>query len=410
MAANIFVQGSLESQIQDLAIYISKLRGEEEEENAPYVKEIDGLVSAKDNQVYVKLAQDGAIFLVEKDREVEGAFNLLIVIILSSPKEIYETAVKTLINTLTKTESAKISLKQKILLNLYNALPSDSSLRYDAFIGLVDVTSQADELDSLYSQLNHIDEWAKKWGIDAATERKLYNHLSEKLKQAGEQKLAFDFLLKQLSTYKPDDAESTNLAKKVVIQAVAIENFFAFEDLLQYAAVQNLKGTEELELLNVFLNGNLSTYKTFASAHPDLLKRLNNDDNIRKIRLLSLASLGCEHMARELSYEEIAKSLEIPEDEVEMWVIDVIRAGLMEAKLNQLSKSVLVHRSIYRVFDQEQWKQLSTRLSTWKESLNEIMAVIGNAKLIAGGALQGGAAAIVVEDKTQAEVTVTTSS
>lgn len=73
------------------------------------------------------------------------------------------------------------------LLNLYNALPSDSSLRYDAFIGLVDVTSQADELDSLYSQLNHIDEWAKKWGIDAATERKLYNHLSEKLKQAGEQ-------------------------------------------------------------------------------------------------------------------------------------------------------------------------------------------------------------------------------
>lgn len=217
-------------------------------------------------------------------------------------------------------------------------------------------------------------------------------------------------MLKQLSTYKPDDAESTNLAKKVVIQAVAIENFFAFEDLLQYAAVQNLKGTEELELLNVFLNGNLSTYKTFASAHPDLLKRLNNDDNIRKIRLLSLASLGCEHMARELSYEEIAKSLEIPEDEVEMWVIDVIRAGLMEAKLNQLSKSVLVHRSIYRVFDQEQWKQLSTRLSTWKESLNEIMAVIGNAKLIAGGALQGGAAAIVVEDKTQAEVTVTTSS
>lgn len=217
-------------------------------------------------------------------------------------------------------------------------------------------------------------------------------------------------MLKQLSTYKPDDAESTNLAKEVVIQAVAIENFFAFEDLLQYAAVQNLKGTEELELLNVFLNGNLSTYKTFASAHPDLLKRLNNDDNIRKIRLLSLASLGCEHMARELSYEEIAKSLEIPEDEVEMWVIDVIRAGLMEAKLNQLSKSVLVHRSIYRVFDQEQWKQLSTRLSTWKESLNEIMAVIGNAKLIAGGALQGGAAAIVVEDKTQAEVTVTTSS
>jgi translation initiation factor 3 subunit M len=34
--------------------------------------------------------------------------------------------------------------------------------------------------------------------------------------------------------------------------------------------------------------------------------------------------------------------------------------------------------------------------------LNEILAVIGNAKLIAGGALQGGAAAVVVDTETKA--------
>ncbi|KAI7882190.1 PCI-domain-containing protein [Lichtheimia hyalospora FSU 10163] len=409
MSNGIFVQGSLESQILDLAYYISNLREEEGEEEAPYMQETKKLIAANNNDVYIQLAKDGSIFLTKSDREVEGAFNLLVVIMLQA-KDV-NAAVKELIKTLTQTESTKTSLKQKILLNLYNALPSNSPLRYDAFLGLVDVTAHADELDSLYGQLDHIDAWVKQWGIDAQTERQLYNHVGTKLSQVGEDKLAFDFLLKTLATYNDDSASSTDLAKDAVIRAVSIENFFAFEDLLQYTAIQKIKGTKEYELLDVFLNGNLDTYKTFAAANADLMKRLDADSNVRKIRLLALASLGCENLTRELSYAEIAKNLDISEDEVEMWVIDVIRAGLVEAKLDQLNKTVIVHRSVHRVFGKEQWQQLSQRLNTWKESLNEIMAVVGNAKLIAGGALQGGAAAVVVEDKTaQAEVTVTNSS
>jgi translation initiation factor 3 subunit M len=182
--------------------------------------------------------------------------------------------------------------------------------------------------------------------------------------------------LKTLSTYDEKDAEVTSVAKEAILRAVAMDTFFAFEDLWQYNAIQNLKGSDEYNLLDVFLNGSLSTYQTFAQSHASLIK--DNEQNIRKMRLLSLASLGSENLSRELTYAEIAKSLEIPEDEVEMWVIDVIRAGLVEAKLDQLNKTAIVHRSIYRVFGQEQWKKLSTSLSAWKDNLNEILAVIGN--------------------------------
>lgn len=207
-------------------------------------------------------------------------------------------------------------------------------------------------------------------------------------------KLSFNFLLKKLSL--SNDKEADVLAQEIVLRAVAMENYFNFEDLLQYKPIQNLKGKQEYELLNVFLNGTLSSYQTFAASNSALIQ--NEENNIRKMRLLSLASLGSENLVRELTYGDIASNLQIPEEEVEMWVIDVIRAGLVEAKLDQLNKTVIVHRSIYRVFGQEQWKKLSTALSTWKENLNEILAVVGNAKLIAGGALQGGAAsAIVVE-------------
>jgi len=210
----------------------------------------------------------------------------------------------------------------------------------------------------------------------------------------NDRKLALDFSLKKLAILDENDAETTSLAKDVVLRAVSMENYYAFEDLLQYNSIQKLKGTEEFELLDVFLNGTLSTYQTFATAHTSLIK--DADKNVHKMRLLSLASLGSENLSRELTYAEIANNLQIPEDEVEMWVIDVIRAGLVEAKLDQLNKTVIVHRSIYRVFGKEQWKKLSTSLSAWKDNLNEILAVVGNAKLIAGGALQGGAASNVV--------------
>ncbi|KAG2199447.1 uncharacterized protein EV154DRAFT_502821 [Mucor mucedo] len=397
-ANNIFVQGGAEAQITDLALYISKLRNEQGDNEAPYVKGVEALVKSDKEAVYVQLAKDASIFLTENDREVEGAFNLMIVTLLGAPQTVLTAAVQAFVDTLTKTESNKTSLKQKILLNLYNALPGNSPLRYNAFVGLVEATTQADELESLYGQLEYVDAWTKQWGIDQQTQRDLYDFLSKTLLNAGEEKLALDFSLKKLATFDGQDEQVKSLAKEVVLRAINMDNFFAFEDLLQYAAVQQLKGTEEYQLLDIFLNGTLSTYQTFATTHGSLV---DSEKNIHKMRLLSLASLGSENLSRELTYGDIAKSLQIEEEEVEMWVIDVIRAGLVEAKLDQLNKTVIVHRSIYRVFGQEQWKKLSTSLSAWKENLNEILAVVGNAKLIAGGALQGGAtssaAAVVVE-------------
>lgn len=46
--------------------------------------------------------------------EVEGAFNLLIVTVLSAPQSVISSAVQSLVDTLTKTESNKTSLKQKM--------------------------------------------------------------------------------------------------------------------------------------------------------------------------------------------------------------------------------------------------------------------------------------------------------
>ena len=59
-----------------------------------------------------------------------------------------------------------------------------------------------------------------------------------------------------------------------------------------------------------------------------------------------------------------------------MWVIDVIRAGLVEGKLSQLNQTFLIHRSTYRVFGEKQWTEVQGRLDTWRSSLEGVLAVV----------------------------------
>ncbi|KAH8550336.1 hypothetical protein BGW37DRAFT_498949 [Umbelopsis sp. PMI_123] len=393
----IFVEGATEAQIVEVASYIAKLQGDESETPA-YVSALSEKLSAdKQGEVLNQIATDSAILLSAPVKaEAEGALNLVIAILQGN-----DDAVKVFSKALVDEDADRFNIKQKILLNLYNTIPTNSRLRYNVFIAIFDAVVKNEDLDSMMSQFDYVDVWAKEWGLDLETERALYSHLAEELKAAGEERAAYDFFLKTLATYNDSpDATSAELAKQAISTAIQMPNCFAFEDLLQYKSLQQLKGTPEFDLLNIFLNGNLQEYNKFAAQHQDLLANYDAESNITKMRLLSLASLGSENLSRELTYADIAAALEISEGDVEMWVIDVIRAGLVEAKLDQLNKTVIVYRSIYRVFGKEQWQQLDSKLNSWKNSLTDILAVISNAKLIAGNALQNGGAAVVIDSTT----------
>ena len=59
-----------------------------------------------------------------------------------------------------------------------------------------------------------------------------------------------------------------------------------------------------------------------------------------KMRLLSLCTLASAQ--REIQYSEIASRLEISEDEVETWSIKAITAKLVDAKLDQCNKLLVI--------------------------------------------------------------------
>ncbi|CAB4394595.1 PCI-domain-containing protein [Rhizophagus irregularis] len=385
----VFTEGPLEAQASEFASYVSKLKGEPEEKG-PFIIETRNLLKDKKfEQVFQLFAKSTSVLLEAPEKEFEAIFNLLIAILKSASPDTHPTLIKSSIESLVVNQNDKAIQKLKVLQNLYNTLEYASPLRYDVFLTILDIAAKNDEIDTLLLQLSRLDTWVKEWAISTNQIRELYMTVSNRLKEAGELKLSHDFLLKHLATYSSSDDLST--AKPAVIRAVTeaiqLPEILSFEDILElHVAIQCLKSEEKLfDLLKVFLNGNLKEYKAYVDKNPDDVEKfgLSIEDNTRKIRLLTLASLASENVSREISYETIAKALEIEESEVEMWTIDVIRANLIEAKINQVKKTILVNRSTYRTFTMEQWKQLSAKLEGWKKSLVDILQVIANAKLIA---------------------------
>ncbi|KAF9988423.1 hypothetical protein BGZ65_004735 [Modicella reniformis] len=362
----IFIDAPSQDQVAELATYISALRADESE---ALVKEVTALLEAKQDAEVVKvLVRESKALLEAPEKEFESAHNLLVAIVLRDDDK---TNVESVLKTLIAEPTQKTVLKFKVLSNIFNILPANSPIRLSVFTSIVDMAVVSDDMDLVLPQLQYVPSWINEWNVGLEAERTLLLSLADRLKESENPYQSLKFLLKYLTTFNTHTSELDSQkvhATRAVVESIALPEILNFENLLKVDAVQHLKAEKVYELLSVFMGGNVQDYRALVSKDADLIKALGLDEEeaLRKIRLF---------------YQEIANALEVEESEVELWVIDVIRAGLVEAKLNQVSKIVIISRSIYRTFGMHQWQQLSQRLSSWKQSLAEILQVLANAKL-----------------------------
>lgn len=102
------------------------------------------------------------------------------------------------------------------------------------------------------------------------------------------------------------------------------------------------------------------------------------DEAIAKIRLLTLATVA--HGRSEMSLSEVAQALEEKEDNVEPWVVRAISEGVIDGRIDQINKKVLVKSAYQRKFGQEEWHFLDTKLSQWIDNLENVIKFIGDQK------------------------------
>jgi len=297
---------------------------------------------------------------------------------------------------LTSPTEDKSLLRLRILSKLHDIL-QDANLKYELFVATLKFAHSTRHVDLVFPHFKDIESRIKEWGINSKQTRELYKLIRDSLKASKKGIEAYTWTIKYLATFEAgfDPSEAANAREEAIsaaLDAIRIPDLYQFDTLLDSLPIKQLdtdnnnntagkiQTSKLLQLLKIFVSGGYEDFVRFNTENPDFLKSagLDQEECVRKMRLLSLATLAAAN--QEVPYGVIAKSLQVPEDEVEVWIIMAIGESILEGKMDQLRKLVIISRSLQRVFTPAQWKQLSDRLTLWKGNIKLILNTLQDCK------------------------------
>ncbi|TVY93643.1 Eukaryotic translation initiation factor 3 subunit M [Lachnellula willkommii] len=369
-----FVEGNFADLSRDLAEYLR------------ISTEIEPLLEANTkDEVLKKLVTASAGLNAYPEKEFTAAYNLLVYLVMQSPNVnmFLPRMCEHLSKPITSAPLNGSGLALNVLTTIFNLLQPDNDVRWNVFSAILRLVKNSGNFEVLRPQLKKLDQWIEEWELDEEDQRKLYGQLADVAEDAGEQGESYQFILKALRTFPASEVsskEAQDLSLRALKAALISSTHFDFHDLTSLPTIQALSDShaEYSELLEIFSEKELEDYTDFRDENEDWIEKeaLDNSALHRKMRLLTLASVAASTNSKELEYKRIAKALQVPVEDVEMWVIDVIRAQLIEGKLSQQKQVFLIHRTTYRVFGEKQWREVATRLDTWRSSLRAVKEVI----------------------------------
>eukprot|EP01088_Endostelium_zonatum_P003627 TRINITY_DN14816_c0_g1_i1.p1 TRINITY_DN14816_c0_g1~~TRINITY_DN14816_c0_g1_i1.p1 ORF type:complete len:467 (-),score=129.64 TRINITY_DN14816_c0_g1_i1:47-1447(-) len=270
--------------------------------------------------------------------------------------------------------------------------------RLETLKSLITYAFQTNQSQVITPLIPQILSWVKSWhtanpsAISARDYQSLFSLLSSNVR--SDSPLFFTIRLQELNSFTSpnnDYAEvlSTNTGIKPLVSELITdiinneERILEIEELREIPVVQHLasqSGDQEIaQTLTLLSSGSLKDIKSEGVQRFIESNRIDRTKLQHKLQLLELTRLG--QAGREVSYEEVRDRLELGseagwEDIVESWIVTAISAGIIEARLDQLRRVVIVDRVAQREFGKEQWEQIGSKLTTWRKTVGDLLAMI----------------------------------
>jgi len=361
----VFIDLSLEDQAQELRRYFKGLGAEisEEKSNKGIEDDLHKIIGVCD-----------VCFKDVDPNDIDGILNSIVSIMVSIPLDRGENIVLAFCEKLTKAPElplAKVCLQS--LWRLFNNLELTSPLRYHVYYHLVQVAKQCDQVREVFTGVEQLKAQFVQCPPSNEQMQKLYRLLHDVLKDTNSE-LASKVMIELLGTYTAENASvAREDAMKCIVTALADPNTFLLDPLLSLKPVRFLEGELIHDLLSVFVSENLATYVQFYKNHREFVNSqgLNHEQNLKKkMRLLSFMQLAESNPI--ISFEQLQKELQIKEDEVEPFIIEVLKTKLVRARMDQKARKVHISSTMHRTFGRSQWLQLHELLCAWKTNLSTV--------------------------------------
>lgn len=384
------VDGVLKDLVEDIASYIDKIDPPAEGQ-ASFTSFIEERLSedAEDNddtpqqeEIFTEIAQRSAVLSKAPERDFEPQYNLVLHILTFSSNltAILPILLRNLSTPPTYPNGPNLCLA--VLTNLFNILPVSSPLRYQVFLAILDSAAATNNIGLVVAQLKQLPARLKEWNVSEDATRDLYIKISTLLTSSNDSLTAYKYLLSAVSSAS---SSTFPLTSKLVQTAIQAESIYEFDDLFVLEAVQNLKTTEAtlFTLLEIVASGDYAGFTAFKGKHGDFLSdnHFDAEQLERKVRILALAKAASQSSQKKIPYSVFSKAIDIPEDEVEHWIIDAIRVGLIEGRLSQMSQSFSLHVATpVGKFGLEEWNTIAVKLDAWKAGLKDTLEILKNAR------------------------------
>jgi translation initiation factor 3 subunit M len=370
----------------------SELRELEQcEELRKYLKDLGATISAENSPQGFEADLEEIIrcvdlcFNEEKEEGIETVLNSVVSLLIQVPHT-HASCHQLIISfceKLVKAPSNKMGLiSLKVLNNLFEGLGDNKKLRYDVYLSRVTIAGKTNTISLVFDDINKVKTWfgIGPDGVGIEKFQRLFRLLHDVLLQNKQGELASKVMIDLLGTYTEENAsQARDDAHKCIVSSVAAPNTFLMDHLLTLKPVKFLEGELIHDLLTIFVSEKLSKYMTFYQTHQAFVDSLglSHEQNMHKMRLLTFMQVA--EGKKEIPFELIQQELQIQEDQVESYVIDVLKTKLVRAKIDQLNRKVLMTSTMHRTFGKPQWLQLKDTLTKWHANLGKVQHTLASA-------------------------------
>ncbi|KAL4224690.1 Eukaryotic translation initiation factor 3 subunit M [Mactra antiquata] len=267
----------------------------------------------------------------------------------------------------------KGSVRLRILSNLFYGLEEKSHLKADVYLSLLRLACESDLASMVITDLDQVKKWISEWDIGTKNIQNIYRALHDTLVAAKLSEQATKVMIELLGTYTEDNAsQARDDAQKCIVTCLEDPKTFLLDHLLSLKPVKFLEGAPIHDLLTIFVTGKLSDYQQFCKNNQSFVQSLglSHDENLRKMRLLTFMQMA--ETRKDIDYESIQKEMDLGENDVEDFIIDVVRTKAVQVKIDQLQKKVVITSTTHRTFGRQHWQLLHQNLIRWQQNLSNV--------------------------------------
>lgn len=229
----------------------------------------------------------------------------------------------------------------------------------------------------MIAQVRDVVKLSEFWNLTKDERLALYIESAQALDQEGDAQGAFNLYFHSLSLVDAKNASKYQKeAEKLIVNAVKGPQVINFEEILLIEAVQDLKKSskELFEFVDLFLKDDVATFKKNIAKMNKLMEaqQITVDQATLKKQYIDVCSIQSETT----SFKDLAKLLDIKEDDIEEWVIEAMSNDVIDAKIDQVSEQVVIKTSKMRNLNNEEWQIITKKIQEWKQRFQRIEKIL----------------------------------